>query len=273
MTRENSTSDEHCAEKYQTALDARIAIRAGDWTSPTAGIALDYVQGNVVILPKAYAFDFLNFCISNPKPCPLLAVSDAGSPHMATLGENLDIRTDVPKYVVYRSGVADTLEPTDITSLWRDDLVTFVLGCSFSFEAALMEAGIPLWHVEHKKNVAMYDTSIQCHPAGKFSGNMVVSMRPMTAEHVIRAVQVTAKLPRVHGAPIHIGDPQLIGIGNIEKPDYGDPVPIGEGQIPVFWACGVTPQNAIKKIKPEFCITHAAGHMLVTDLLNRDIPF
>lgn len=254
----------------EQALDVRLAIRSGRWTSHTSGLADDHVQGNVVILPQALAGDFLRYCQRNPKPCPVLAVSEPGDPTLPKLGADIDIRTDVPRYRVWRHGeLVD--QPTDVTALWRDDLVTFVIGCSFSFEQALLEAGLALRHVDQKKNVAMYRTSIATEPAGPFSGPMVVSMRPMTAAAAIRAIQVTSRFPDVHGAPVHIGDPAQIGIADLSRPDYGDAVDVLPGELPVFWACGVTPQAALAQAKPEFCITHAPGAMLITDLLNRQL--
>ncbi len=250
-----------------SAYEARQAIRRGDWVKHTSGLASRNAQGNIAILPEALATDFLRFCQRNPKPCPLLAVSEPGEPLLPTLGEDVDIRTDVPLYRVWKNGVM-VEELSDITPLWRSDLVTFVLGCSFSFEHALIEAGIELRHVKEGKNVAMYKTNIQTVPAGLFHGPMVVSMRPMTAANAIRAVRVTARVPSVHGAPIHLGDPSLIGISDINRPDFGDAVTILPDELPVFWACGVTPQAVVMAAAPEFCITHAPGCMLITDLLN-----
>lgn len=253
-----------------SALQARLAIREGRWTTHTSGLADDHVQGNLVILPKAQADDFLRFCQRNPKPCPVLAVSEPGRPELPTLGRDIDIRTDIPRYRVWRHGeLADS--PTDIRDLWRDDLVSFVIGCSFSFEQALMDAGLPLRHVQQGRNVAMYRTNIQTEAAGPFHGPMVVSMRPFSAQDAIRAVQVTSRFPDVHGAPVHIGDPAQIGIADLAHPDYGDAVDVLPGELPVFWACGVTPQAAIARAKPEFCITHAPGAMLITDLLNQQL--
>ncbi len=257
---------------FTSAREARQAIRAGRWRRHTSGLAPAHVQGNVVILPAAQASDFLRFCQRNPKPCPLLAVSEPGDPMLPTLGADVDIRSDVPLYRVWRDGEL-VGEPTDIGALWQGDLVSFVLGCSFSFEHALIEAGIELRHVRQGRNVAMYRTNIQTTPAGSFRGPLVVSMRPMKAADAIRAVQITARVPAVHGAPVHLGDPALIGIADIEHPDFGDPVDIEAGELPVFWACGVTPQAVVMAAKPTFCITHAPGYMLVTDRLNRDLPF
>lgn len=252
------------------ALQARLAIREGRWTTHTSGLADGYVQGNLVILPKAQADDFLRFCQRNPKPCPVLAVSEPGRAGLPSLGADLDIRTDLPRYRVWRRGeLVDS--PTEIRDLWRDDLVSFVIGCSFSFEQALLEAGLPLRHVEQGRNVAMFRTSLQTEAAGPFRGPMVVSMRPFSAQDAIRAVQVTSRFPDVHGAPVHIGDPAQIGIADLARPDYGDPIEVLPGELPVFWACGVTPQAAIAQARPEFCITHAPGAMLITDLLNQQL--
>jgi uncharacterized protein YcsI (UPF0317 family) len=248
---------------------ARLAIRAGELRGQTAGLAPGHVQGNLAILPASLAGEFMRFCQLNPKPCPLLAASAPGDHRLPTLGEDLDIRTDLPRYRVFRRGeVID--EPADIRGHWRDDLVAFVLGCSFSFEEALVEAGIELRHVSCGATVPMYRTSIATTPAGPFHGPMVVSMRPMTAADAIRAVQITTRFPAVHGAPVHLGKPELIGIADIGKPDWGDAVPVNDDELPVFWACGVTPQAVVATAKPEFCITHYPGSMLVTDRRNSE---
>lgn len=256
----------------KSGIDARLAIRSGSWKGHTSGTAPNYIQGNVAILPESSANDFLRFCQRNPKSCPLLAVSEPGDPLLPGLGKDLDIRTDVPGYRVWRDGEL-VEEVHDIRHIWRPDLVTFVIGCSFSFEQPLIDAGIPLRHILEGRNVAMYRTNIPTVPAGAFRGPMVVSMRPMTAAHAIRAVQVTSRMPNVHGAPVHLGDPALIGIADIHNPDFGDPVAIRPNELPVFWACGVTPQSVVMEAKPEFCITHSPGKMLVTDLLDRDLLF
>jgi uncharacterized protein YcsI (UPF0317 family) len=258
------------AQGTANARHVRTLIREGTWALHTSGLASDHVQGNVVILPEILAADFLRYCQRNPKPCPLLAVSEPGQHLLRGLGADIDIRTDLPRYRVWRDGEVVN-EPTDIKALWRADLVTFVLGCSFSFEQALLEAGLPLRHIEEGKNVAMYRTNIQTQAAGIFHGPMVVSMRPMKAAAAIRAVQVTSRFPSVHGAPVHLGDPSLIGITQLDAPDYGDAVAVMPDEVPVFWACGVTPQAALLQARPEFCITHAPGAMLITDLLNRQI--
>jgi len=248
---------------------ARLEYRAG-LAETTSGVANGYVQGNLVILPEKFASAFHRFCQLNPKPCPIIGMSDVGNPMIPSLGADLDIRTDVPRYRIWRDGEV-TDEPTDIIGLWRDDLVAFVLGCSFSFEEALMAEGIPLRHVEQRVRVPMYRTNIQCSPAGPFAGPMVVSMRPLKPAQAIRAVQITSRFPSVHGAPVHLGHPQSIGIADIDKPDYGDAVPIGADEIPVFWACGVTPQSVVATVKPDFCITHYPGSMLVTDRKNVEL--
>ncbi|WP_158928076.1 putative hydro-lyase [Acidisphaera sp. S103] len=248
----------------------RQRIRTGVFTGPTSGLASGNVQANLVILPKALAHDFLRFAQANPKPCPVLAVSEAGDPHFPTLGADLDIRTDLPLYRVWQHGELIS-EPTDVRDVWRDDLVSFAIGCSFSFEEALVEDGIDVRHITRGSNVPMYRTNIPCVPAGAFSGPLVVSMRPMKPADAIRAVQITTRFPSVHGAPVHLGFPASIGIANIDKPDYGDAVPIGADEMPVFWACGVTPQAVIAQVKPEFCITHAPGSMLITDLRNTSL--
>ncbi len=251
----------------KSGREVRAAARAGRLTGHTAGMAPAYVQGNLVILPRDLAFDFLLFCQRNPKPCPLLAVGEPGDPFLPALGDDLDIRTDLPRYRLWRHGeLVD--EPADIGALWRDDLVSFVIGCSFSFEWALLAAGVPLRHISRGENVAMYKTSIVTAAAGRFSGPLVVSMRPFRPADVIRAVQVTSRFPNVHGAPVHIGGPEAIGIRDLTRPDFGDVPEIGDGEVPVFWACGVTPQAAVMAVRPEFCITHKPGSMLVTDLLN-----
>jgi uncharacterized protein YcsI (UPF0317 family) len=248
------------------SMDAvRDAIRSGAYQGHTSGIGLGRLQGNLAILPADYALDFFRFCQRNPKPCPLVGVSDTGDPMMHTLGDAIDIRRDVPLYNIYVDGQLDRQQP-DIDDLWRDDLVAFVLGCSFTFEQALMAEGIRLAHIDDNKVVAMYRTAIETQPAGPFRGPVVVSMRPMPASDAIRASVITARFPHAHGAPIHIGDPAEIGIHNISEPDWGDPPALEEDQVPVFWACGVTPQAAIQVAKPSLCITHAPGAMLITDM-------
>jgi uncharacterized protein YcsI (UPF0317 family) len=245
----------------------RQRIRAGDFSGTTAGLAPGNVQANLVILPKALAHDFLRFAQANPKPCPVLAVSEPGSPRLRGLGEDLDVRSDLPRYRVWRSGEL-VEEPLDLFHVWRDDLVSFALGCSFSFEEALVEDGIELRHITCGSNVPMYRTNIPCAPADPFAGPLVVSMRPLKPKDAIRAIQITSRFPSVHGAPVHVGLPEAIGIEDLAKPDYGDAVPVKSDELPVFWACGVTPQAVVAQVKPEFCVTHAPGCMLITDLRN-----
>jgi uncharacterized protein YcsI (UPF0317 family) len=248
-------------------IEARRAIRNGEWTRSTAGLAPAYTQANLVVLPREHAYDFLLFCQRNPKPCPVIEVTDTGSFVPSLTAPSADLRTDLPAYRLYRDGEL-VEECANIAHLWRDDLVAFLLGCSFTFEAALLAAGLPIRHIQCGCNVPMYRTSIQCGTAGIFHGPMVVSMRPIPSKDVVKAVQITGRYPAVHGAPIHIGDPVGIGIANLTRPDYGDSVPIEDGEVPVFWACGVTPQVVAMAAKIPFMIPHAPGHMFVTDLLN-----
>jgi uncharacterized protein YcsI (UPF0317 family) len=247
--------------------EIRGDIRRGKLTDVTAGLGENYVQANLAVLPKAQAYDFLLFCQRNPKACPLIEVTDAGSAEPVTVAPGADLRTDIPKYRIYRDGeLAD--EVTDATSYWRDDLVSFLIGCSFTFEWALLEAGVRLWHVENGKGVAMWRTSVQCRPAGVFHGPMVVSMRPIRNADLAKTVTTSARFPGAHGAPIHVGDPAGIGIEDITRPHWGDAQPIGPDDVPVFWACGVTPQAVALASKPPFMITHSPGHMFITDLPN-----
>ncbi|MBX5471162.1 MAG: putative hydro-lyase [Acetobacteraceae bacterium] len=261
---------EQIPKTQETGQAVRMLIRAGRHTGPTAGRAPAYVQANLVVLPRDWAFDFLRFCQQNPKPCPLLAVSEPGEPHVPSLGEDLDIRTDLPRYRIWRDGEL-IAEPADILGHWRGDLVAFLLGCSFSFEEALIADGIRLRHIEQGRNVPMYRTNIPTQPAGPFHGPMVVSMRPLRPAEAIRATLITGRFPTVHGAPVHIGLPEQIGIADLTRPDYGDPVDIHPDELPVFWACGVTPQAVVAASAVPFCITHAPGHMLVTDLRNSQL--
>lgn len=243
----------------------RAEIRAGRFSGPTAGYGGGALQANLVILPAEHAGDFLRFCQNNPRPCPLLAVGAVGDPSLDILGAGIDLRSDLPRYRVWRDGRL-TDEPGDITGLWRDDLVSFALGCSFSFEDALMRAGIALRHQAAGRNVPMYRTSLATRPAGPFAGPLVVSLRPMPAADAIEAAIICDRFALAHGAPVHLGNPARIGIHDIMQPDYGDPPEMHEGDLPVFWACGVTPQAALEAARLPFAITHAPGHMLVTDL-------
>lgn len=250
--------------------DVRTRIRAGEITGQTSGLCGGYAQANLAILPKDLAFDFLLFTQRNRKPCPVLDVTEAGSPVPRLTAPGADLRHDLPRYRIYRKGEL-TDEVTDIADFWRDDLVAFLLGCSFSFEAPMIEAGLEIRHITDHHNVPMYKTNIECVPAGVFHGPMVVSMRPMTPADAIRAVQITTRMPFVHGAPIHIGDPEVIGIHDIGHPDFGEPSEIRPGEVPVFWACGVTPQAVAMAVRPGFMITHAPGHMFITDVPNASL--
>ena len=253
----------------EAPAEVRAAIRRGDWTGPTAGLAPAFTQANLVVLPEADAFDFLRFCVRNPKPRPVLEVCDPGSPEPAELAPGADLRTDLPRYRVWRRGELAG-EVTDVRGEWREDLVAFLIGCSFTFERALLDAGLPIRHIEQGVNVPMYRTSRACAPAGRFSGPLVVSMRPMTPPQALRAAEITARYPDVHGAPVHAGDPAELGIEDLGAPDYGDPVALRDGEIPVFWACGVTPQAAAVASRPELMITHAPGHMFISDVRDSE---
>ena len=250
---------------YASGTEVRAACRDGRHTGQTSGLAQGFQQGNLAILPSAYADDFLRYCVRNPKPAPLLGVSEPGDPSLPQIGRDIDIRRDLPRYRVFRNGEpAESV--TDLDALWRDDFVSFVIGCSFSFETALLRDDIPLRHIEAGRNVAMYVTNIETEQAGPFGGPMVVSMRSFSPRDAIRAVILSSRLPEAHGAPVHLGDPAAIGIADLSKPDFGDVPDIHAGDVPVFWACGVTPQSAIRRARPEIAIVHEPGHMLVTDL-------
>jgi len=255
---------------FNSGKEARKEIRAEKWTGITPGLAYGYTQANLVVLPANYAMDFLIFCQRNPKPCPILDICEPGKFTPNMIAPTADIRTDIPKYRVYRDGIL-VEEVNNILNLWTEDLVTFLIGCSFTFEKALSDAEIGIRHIEEKRNVPMYITNIECNPAGIFNGPTVVSMRPIRKDLVEKAVAITSRFPRVHGAPIHIGNPEEIGIKDISKPDFGDSVTINEGEVPVFWACGVTPQAVIMHVKPELVITHAPGCMFISDVLDDDL--
>lgn len=250
----------------------REMIREGRYTGQTSGMCRGYAQANLVTLPRSLAYDFLLFAQRNPRACPLLEVSDTGSRTLHQIAEGADIARDIPKYRIYEHGEL-TGEYTDVVRFWRDDLVSFLIGCSFSFEGDLLAADIPVRQIEEGRNVPMYNTNIPCASAGIFHGNMVVSMRPIPYALVPKAVLITGQMPRVHGAPIHIGDPAVIGIHDLQHPDYGDMVTIRDGEVPVFWPCGVTPQNVIMASRPDFVITHSPGHMLITDVKNINLKY
>lgn len=250
--------------------EIRRRCRNGSFTGTTAGLAAGYTQANLVILPGKYASEFTEFCRLNPKPCPLIEVTDKGSFQPLKSAPGADLRTDLPLYKIYRNGKL-TEETVDIKKLWKDDFVSFLLGCSFTFEHALENAGIPIRHIEEKCIVPMYRTNIDCIPASRFKGKLIVSMRPVPKDRVADTIEITNRYLFSHGAPVHCGNPEKIGIIDLQKTDYGNPVTIKKNEIPLFWACGVTPQEAILEAKPEIAITHAPGHMFVTDLKDEDI--
>lgn len=251
-----------------STAEARARFRAGLVTA-TSGYSAGFAQANLLAVPQEYAFEFLLFAQRNPKPCPVLGVLEAGQLSSELLAGG-DIRTDVPLYRVYRDGEL-AAEVPDVREHWRDDLVAFLIGCSFTFESALLDNGVPVAHIEQGVNVPMYRTRVPAAPAGRFSGPLVVSMRPVPAAQVADAVRITSRYPAVHGAPVHVGDPAGLGITDLARPDFGDPVEIADGAVPVFWACGVTPQAAVMESRPPLAIAHAPGHMLVTDA--RDIAY
>jgi len=256
--------------QLDTPQAVREAARAGTLTGQTSGLAPGYAQANLVVLPRELAPDFLLFCQRNPKPCPLLDVTEPGDPVPRRAAPQADLRTDLPAYRVWKDGQL-IAEPGHLMSLWRDDFVAFVIGCSFTFEGALLRAGVPVRHIHRGCNVPMYRTNIACEPAGVFHGPLVVSMRPMRPADAIRAIQITSRYPAVHGAPVHLGFPENLGITDLSRPDFGDPVPIEPGEIPVFWACGVTPQSVVMAARPPLVITHSPGCMLLTDLRDEEL--
>ena len=243
----------------------RKAIRSGAYRDHTAGLATGYLQANLVIIEDVHALDFMRYCQRNPKPCPVVGVSDTGNPMMITLGRDIDIRMDVPSYNIYRHGQL-TDNCSEITNLWQDNMVAFALGCSFTFEHAILRAGLSLWHVKNNRTVPMFKTTIETVKAGPFSGPMVVSMRVIAASRLDEVKAISAQFPLAHGGPVHWGDPAAIGITDITAPEWGDPTPVRDGEVPVFWACGVTPQAAIMRAGLPLCITHKPGQMLITDI-------
>ncbi len=260
------------ALKTKSAIAVRAQIRSCAYQGHTAGLGGNTLQANLAILPKAYALDFMRFCQRNPKPCPVVGVSDTGNPMLTTLGNDIDVRSDIPAYYVYRHGVlAETVH--DLHDIWQDDFVSFALGCSFTFEHALQQAGIAVWHIENNTTVPMYKTNIQTVPSGPFEGPMVVSMRAIPDERIDEVAEISSQFQMAHGRPVHWGNPAKIGIADIAAPDWGDPAPVPKGTSPMFWACGVTPQAAIMHAKPPISITHKPGHMLITDIAdNAETP-
>lgn len=261
----NSQTVSHSDLKPSSAEQVRAAIRSGAYDGHTAGLAAGKLQCNLAILPEEFALDFLRFCQRNPKPCPIVGVGDTGNPTLPTLGRDIDIRSDVSKYRIFRDGVLSD-EVTDISNVWKDDLVTVALGCSFTFENALLRKDIPVRHIEAGRNVPMFRTTIDLTPAGRFAGQMVVTMRPIPEGQVAQAKAISGKFPQAHGSPIAIGDPLQIGIADLSQPDWGDAVEVKAGETPVYWACGVTPQNVLLDAKLPICITHSPGHMLISDV-------
>ncbi len=251
--------------KKQGLAEVRMAIRRGDYAAHTAGLGAGYLQANLAIMSEEYALDFMRYCQRNPKPCPLTGVSDTGNPMMFTMGRDIDIRTDVPAYNIYRDGRLER-SVTDLTDIWQDDFVVFALGCSFTFENALQKAGVAVWHIDNDRTVPMFRSNIDTVPSGPFSGTMAVSMRAIPEDRLDEVIEISRRFPLAHGAPVYWGDPAGIGVADISRPDWGDPAPVPEGHIPVFWACGVTPQIAIEAAKLPLCITHKPGHMLITDI-------
>ena len=252
---------------YDCVETLRAEIRGGRYRDPTAGQVPGFVQANLVVVPEVWAADFAEFCRRNPRACPLLEQLAPGaiSPQCAP---DADLRTDLPRYRVFRQGRLEPLEPTDVGPWWRDDLVSFLLGCSFTFESALIAADLPPRHIELATNVPMYRTTIACESAGAFAGPLVVSMRPYPAKVVAAVVRITGLFPEMHGAPLHIGDPSELGIEDLDQPDFGQRVPLLPGDVPMFWACGVTPQLALQAAAPDLAITHSPGCMFITDLAD-----
>lgn len=261
----SSNSVTHADLIQASASEVRHAIRERQYDGHTAGLAAGFLQCNLAILPETYALDFLRFCQRNPKPCPVVGVGDTGDPHMPTLGHDIDIRSDVSKYRVFRNGSLSQ-EVTDIGDVWAQDLVTVALGCSFTFENALLRNDIPVRHSETGKNVPMYRTNIDLVPAGRFGGQMVVTMRPIPEHQLKQTREICSRYPQAHGSPIAMGDPLGIGIADLGRPDWGDAVEVRPGEVPVYWACGVTPQNVLLDAALPICITHSPGHMLIADV-------
>ncbi|MGV7224632.1 MAG: putative hydro-lyase [Nitrospinales bacterium] len=247
----------------------RQLIRNRKWTTPTSGAASGYLQANLVMLPAKEAFNFLLFCVRNPKPCPILDVLEPGQVE-PLIAPGADLRKDLPRYKIFEQGEFKT-DTEDVSDSFNENMVSFLLGCSFSFENAMLAAGLPIRNLEEGKNVSMYTTNKRCTPAGPFSAPLVVTMRPMKPAQAVRAVQVTTRFHLTHGAPVHLGDPEKIGIRNLAAPDFGDAVTIQSGEIPVFWACGVTSQLAATSAPLSRVITHAPGHMFVSDLKDEDL--
>lgn len=250
--------------------EIRELIKKDLLIKPTSGMCKGRVQANLAIVPKDLAYDFLLFAHKNPKACPILDVTEVGEYEPKMVAKGADIRYDIGKYRIYKNGILVD-EPTNLKDYWQDDLVAFLIGCSFSFEGALMNNDINIRHIQDNHNVPMYITNIKTQSAGAFFGNMVVSMRPIKHHQVVKAVQATSRFPSVHGAPVHIGDPKVIGINDINKPDFGDKSEIYSDEVPVFWACGVTPQSIAISSKPPLMITHSPGYMFICDIFDEQL--
>lgn len=260
-----------------TGRQIRRLCRTGAFTGSTAGVARGFAQANLVVVRSALAADFESFCRRNPQSCPLLEVTQPGDYALSQIAAGADLRNDLPRYRVFRNGRCVD-QPTSITAYWPDtsndarcDLVAFLIACSFTFDSALIEAGVPVRHVEQRCNVSMYRTNIECKASGPFAGPLIVSMRPMPPQLVPTARSITGAFPRVHGAPIHVGDPNAIGIEDLDRPDYGDAVAMRPGEVPVFWACGVTPMEAVIHAGLDLAMTHDPGHMFLTDLSDQSL--
>lgn len=253
-----------------TAAELRAAIREQGFDRPTAGLAVGYAQANLVILPASVAEEFAEFCRLNAQACPLIDRTAPGDPHPLRAAPQADLRTDVPRYRVFRNGEAEADEPREIKHLWQDDSVGFLLGCSFTFEHALVAEGLQVRHLEEGRNVPMYRTNRPCATAGRFAGPLVVSMRPYRQEEIPRVIEISGRFPRMHGAPVHVGDPAELGISDLSRPEFGESVRVADDEVPVFWACGVTPQEALRQAVVPLCITHSPGCMFVTDLRDED---
>jgi len=242
----------------------RTSIRNSEYLGCTSGLAPNLVQGNLVIMEESYANEFIQYCRQNPKPCPVIGVSKAGDVSIPELCDDLDIRVDVPEYCIFQNGELKGSVP-HIKGYWNENMVSIVLGCSFSFEDALIQAGLNVRNIDMGVNVSMFETNVATQATENFSGNMVVSMRPYKQSQIEQVVETTEPFTMAHGAPVHIGNPEGIGVTELNNPQYGSPVTIKEDEIPVFWGCGVTTQKAIEQAQLPLVITHAPGKMLITD--------
>lgn len=265
-----SSMTTHPPTIHTSPADFRRAVRSGAFDAPTAGQCLGHVHTNLVIVPADAADEFAEFCRLNPQPCPLVARTLSGDAEPRGVAPGADLRCDVPRYRAFRNGVPQSVEPSEVFDLWQDDFVAFLLGCSFTFENALEAAGLHVRHIHERRNVPMFRTSVPCQGAGRFQGNLVVSMRPYRPEQVDEVRRITSRYPRMHGAPVHVGDPAAIGIHDLHHPEFGEAVTIQPDEVPVFWACGVTPQLALLNARLPLAITHSPGYMFVTDMRDEE---